>query len=106
PPSAATPAPPEHLPATFTPKGAVLGAPAEASNVTLQALRPGAVILRGADGKVYFARQLAAGDAYRAPAVAGLTVDVSDPTAFQVFVGGQSKGVLPLPQTPLSRLTN
>jgi cytoskeleton protein RodZ len=95
------------LPPVFTPKGAVHGAPAETSSVTLQAVKGGSVIIRGPDGQVYFARQLSAGEAYRAPAgVAGLTVDVSDPAAFQVFVAGQSRGLLPQAQTPLSRIAN
>lgn len=93
------------LPATFTPEGRVYysgaGLP---SRVTLQALKPAALIIRGADGSVYFARQLAAGDAYRVPEAPGLTVDVSDPYAFQVFAAGQSKGVLPAAQVAASRL--
>ena len=70
----------------------------------MQALKPAALIIRGADGSVYFARQLAPGEAYRAPQVAGLTIDVSEPQDFQVFVGGQSTGVLPAAQVLVSRL--
>lgn len=108
-PSATTAATAVHaqpLPASFTPNGEVHGAAANASAVTLQAVRRGSVIIRGTDGKVYFARQLAAGEAYRAPNISGLIVDVSDPTAFQVFVGGQSRGLLPQAQTPLSKISN
>lgn len=104
--SAATAVHAQPLPAVFTPKGPVHGAAAGASVVTLQAVRGGSVIIRGADGKVYFARQLSAGEAYRAPAISGLTVDVSDPAAFQVFVAGQSRGLLPQAQTPLSKISN
>jgi cytoskeletal protein RodZ len=104
--SAATAVHAQPLPVAFAPKGAVHGAAAGASAVTLQAVRSGSVIIRGADGKVYFARQLAAGEAYRAPNISGLTVDVSDPAAFQVFVGGQSRGLLPQAQTPLSKISN
>lgn len=97
--------PPELLPPTFAPKGAVYGAPAsQPSAVTVQALKSAALIVRGADGSVYFARQLKAGEAYRAPQLSGLAFEVSTPTAFQVFVGGQSKGVLPAPQTSVSGL--
>lgn len=95
--------PTESLPATFTAQGAVYGGPAETSPVVLQARKPASIIVRGADGTVYFARQLAAGESYRAPALAGLTVDVSEPEAFQVFVGGQTKGLLPAAQTPIGK---
>lgn len=91
---------------TFTPKGKVYdgGNPSVGSTVTLQALKGAGLIIRGADGSVYFARQLAAGEAYRVPQVAGLTIDVSEPYDFQVFVGGQSKGVLPARQVLASKL--
>lgn len=90
---------------TFTPQGQVYGVAAEESVVTLQALKGASLIVRGVDGSVYFARQLAAGEAYRAPALKGLVADVSDPTAFQVFVGGQTRGLLPAAQTALGKLT-
>ncbi|MFN3513255.1 MAG: helix-turn-helix domain-containing protein [Phenylobacterium sp.] len=101
---APTPDAAQELPAAFTPSGAVYGAAAEISVVTLQARKPGSLIVRGADGSVYFARQLSAGEAYRAPALKGLSFEVSDPHAFQVFVGGQSKGLLPAVQTPVAKL--
>jgi hypothetical protein len=40
--------------------------------VTLQAIKSASLIVRGADGSVYFARQLRAGEAYRAPQLGGL----------------------------------
>jgi len=52
----------------------------------------------------WFARQFAAGEAYRAPQVAGLTANVSQPANFQVFLNGQSKGVLPGVQVSLNKL--
>lgn len=88
----------------FTAKGAVYGAPADPSAIILQAKRAALVVIHGADGAVYFARQLAAGEAYRAPPGKGLTVDVSDPQAFDVFVAGAFKGPLPAAQVPLSKL--
>jgi transcriptional regulator with XRE-family HTH domain len=99
-----TPAVVEALPPAFVPGGAVYGAAPDASTITLQARKGASIIVRGPDGSVYFARQLSAGEAYRAPAIKGLTVDVSDPAAFQVFTAGQSKGVLPAAQTPLGKL--
>jgi len=99
------PPPLAQLPPKFTPKGAIYGAQAtEASSVTVQALKSSQLIVRGADGSLYFARQLAAGEAFRAPQVSGLTFNVTDPNAFQVFVGGQSHGVLPATQASVSGL--
>jgi transcriptional regulator with XRE-family HTH domain len=94
------------LPPTFTPKGKVYdsGNPQLGSSVTIQALKGAGLIIRGGDGSVYFARQLASGEAYRVPNVAGLTIDVSTPYDFQVFVGGQSKGLLPARQVLASKL--
>lgn len=98
---------PATLPATFTPKGAVYGATAqEASHITLQALTSSALIVRGADGSVYFARQLTKGEAYRVPLAPGLVADASDPDHFQVFAAGQSKGLLPHARVSLSSLGN
>jgi cytoskeleton protein RodZ len=93
------------LAAQFRPDGRVYGAAADQpSVVTLKALRSGALIIRGVDGSVYFARQLDKGEAYRIPAIAGLVVDVSDPLAFQVFAAGQSRGFLPAAMSSASKL--
>lgn len=93
------------LPATFIPKGAIYGAPAgQPSTVTIQALHSASLLVRGVDGSVYFARELSTGEAYRAPQSGGLTFEVSTPTAFQVFVGGQSKGLMPAAQASVSGL--
>lgn len=90
---------------TFAPKGRVYDSGSQLTSVvTVQALKGGALIVRGADGSVYFARQLAKGEAYRVPQLAGLTLDVSSPHDFQVFVAGQSRGVLPAQQVLASKL--
>ena len=96
--------PDQPLRPTFTPKGAVYGAAPEASVVTVQALKGASLIVRGNGGVVYFARQLAAGEAYRVPNLGGLTIDTTDAAAFQVFVGGQSKGLLPSPTASPAKL--
>ncbi len=89
----------------FVPVGKIYGAQVgQPSAVILQALKGGSLIVRGADGSIYFARQFAPGEAYRAPRLTGLTADVSEPTNFQVYVNGQSKGVLPAAQTSLTKL--
>ncbi|HUO23923.1 MAG TPA: helix-turn-helix domain-containing protein [Caulobacteraceae bacterium] len=94
-------------PAQFVAKGAVFGAPAGQSPVTLQAAKPASLVVRGPDGTVYFARQLAAGESYRAPvAVKGLVVDVSEPQAFYVYLNGAAHGQLAASQTPVEKLAS
>lgn len=100
----ATPVDADPVRAAFNPRGAIYGAEPRQSVVTLQARKPASLIVRGSDGAVYFARQLAAGEAYRAPLVGGLTVDVSDPSAFDVYANGEHKGALQAAQTVVSRL--
>ncbi|WP_394761794.1 helix-turn-helix domain-containing protein [Phenylobacterium sp.] len=89
----------------FAPNGRIYGAAApQPSSVTVQALKPASLIVRGQDGQIYFARQFASGEAYRVPQIAGLTATVSEPASFQVFVAGQSRGVLPAAQVSLGKL--
>src|SRR5215831_100810 len=76
---------PASLSRVFAPNGRIYGAAAgQTSAVTLQALKSASLIVRGADGSIYFARQFAPGEAYRAPWLAGLTAEASEPTNFQV----------------------
>jgi cytoskeleton protein RodZ len=89
----------------FKTKGAVMGAaPAEGSGVILQARKAATLVVRGGDGQVYFARALAAGEAYRAPRTGGLIADVSDPAVFEVYGNGVLTGRLPSNSTALSKL--
>jgi len=94
--------------ARFTPAGAVYGdaarGPAAAGEIVLQAHKSTSLIVRGAGGAVYFARLLAAGEAWRGPALAGLTAEVADPSAMEAFIGGASHGRLLQTQTPLAHL--
>ncbi len=90
--------------AAFNPRGAIYGAAATASQVVLQARKAGALVVRLADGRVLFARQLAAGEAWRAPAGVAATIDVSDPAAFDVYLNGEHGGGLTGVLTPLSQL--
>ena len=102
--AAATVASAPPVQAAFNPRGAIYGASATASQVVLQARKAGALVVRLADGRVLFARQLAAGEAWRAPADVAATIDVSDPTAFDVYLNGEHGGALTGVLTPLSQL--
>jgi cytoskeletal protein RodZ len=100
------PAPPAAK-TVLNPRAAVYGAAASQSALTVQAQKAASLVIRGADGSIYFARELKAGESYRAPAgVAGLTIDVSDPQAFNVIINGQAKGPLAAAQTPIAKLTS
>jgi cytoskeleton protein RodZ len=91
--------------AAFNPRGAVYGATSGSSGVTLQARRASTIVVRDtSEGVVHFARQLAAGEAYRAPRTPGLVVDVPDPQAFDLFLNGERVGYLEQGVTPLAQL--
>jgi hypothetical protein len=103
---AASPAPgpaPDPTGAPFVAGGAVYGAPAAGAHLILQASKPTSLVVRG-EGGILFARQLAAGEAWRAPMTAGLVADVGNPASVQVFVDGLSRGDLSQPRTPLDSL--
>ncbi|MDB5454785.1 MAG: cell division protein FtsQ [Caulobacter sp.] len=90
----------------FQAKGPVHGPPSgEGTGVVLQARKSGWLLVHRPDGSVYFAKLLVPGEAFRVPAVAGLTAEVSDPTAFDVFTRGVLTGRLTSAQTTLAKLT-
>lgn len=91
-------------PQTFSTRAAVYGSVADGPAVVLQARKAASLIVRGAAGEVYFARQLAMGEAYRAPVGRKLQVEVTDPVAFSVYINGQLRGGLTLPQTPIDKV--
>jgi hypothetical protein len=88
----------------FAAKGPVHGAPETQSQIIFQAQRSISLVARDADGKVYFAQQLKGGEAYRAPMLPGLLIDVSSPEAMEVYVGGALAGTLTQPVTPLATI--
>lgn len=88
----------------FNPRGATYGAASTASNVVIQAQRAASIVVRMADGRVLFARQLAAGEAWRAPQGVAATIDVSEPSAFTVYLNGEYEGALSSALTPLAGL--
>jgi cytoskeleton protein RodZ len=92
--------------AALNPRATVYGAAANQAVLTVQALRAASLVIRGADGSIYFARQMSAGESYRAPVgVVGLTIDVSTPQAFNVIMNGQALGPLQAAQTPIAKIT-
>ncbi|WP_339913617.1 helix-turn-helix domain-containing protein [uncultured Brevundimonas sp.] len=88
----------------FNPRGAIYGASATASQVVLQARKAASLVVRMGDGRVLFARQLVAGEAWRAPPGVSATIDTSEPTAFDVYLNGEHGGALQAALTPLSQL--
>jgi transcriptional regulator with XRE-family HTH domain len=91
-------------PAPANPRAAIYGVDPGQSIVRLQARKPASIVVRAPDGRVFFARQLAAGDTYRAPNAGGLVLDVSDPKAFDVYAAGQFKGQMPATQIAIGKL--
>ncbi|WP_292259178.1 helix-turn-helix domain-containing protein [Brevundimonas sp.] len=88
----------------FNPRGAVYGASATASQVVLQARKAASLVVRMADGRVLFARQLAAGEAWRAPIGVSAVIDASEPNAFDIYLNGEHGGALQGVLTPLQQL--
>ncbi|HEY1750912.1 MAG TPA: helix-turn-helix domain-containing protein [Caulobacteraceae bacterium] len=99
PPSAAPAAQASTTP--FVAQGAVYGDAKGASPLIIQARKSISLEVRGPGGVVYFARQLAAGEAYRVPALPNLTAEVSNPASAELFEGGVSEGLFTAPQIPL-----
>lgn len=89
--------------APFVAAGTIYGASSGASGIPFQARNATSLVVRGQNGAVYFARQLSAGQAWRAPALPGLIVDAGNPASIEVFVAGFSRGALTQPLTPVSR---
>ena len=110
--AAARPAIDPNAPPTFTPHGAVYGAPANVSSVVLQARKSVSLVVRAANGNVYFAQQLKPGEAYRPPIMEGLSIEVTDPESVYVYVYGHihaalnpaAKTGLAASVTPLSQI--
>ena len=91
-------------PQTFTSKGQIYGAPANASPLVLQAKKPVLLVVRAASGSVYFAQQLKAGEAYRAPTFGDVSLEVSDASSIWVYLRGKIRPGLPALVTPANAL--
>ena len=99
--NAAVARPAETAAGPFTSQGHIYASAGAASPLIIQARKSISLEVRGPGGVVYFARELAAGEAYRVPALPGLTAEVSNPASAELFEGGISKGVFPTAQLPL-----
>lgn len=97
-------APPTPVRRAFNPRGAVYGAPAAASQVVIQARRPAVLVVRASDDRVLFARQLAEGDAWRAPLNVSAVIDSNVFDRFDVYLNGEYAGPLTAERTPLAGL--
>jgi cytoskeleton protein RodZ len=103
-----TPAPPADLQqppigSGFAASGQVYGVGPEGGSLVFQATRPLTLIIRGGDTAVYFARHLSTGEAYRAPAVHGLTVESDSPYYVRVYGAGGYRSTLTQSLTPLAQ---
>ena len=87
--------------APFSAQGTIYGEAKGASPLIIQARKSISLEVRGPGGVVYFARELAAGEAYRVPALPGLTAEVSNPASAELFENGASKGSFTAAQMPL-----
>ncbi len=88
-------------PTPFVAAGAIYGPATGGSGLIIQAKKSISLEVRGPGGVVYFARQLAPGEAYRVPALPGLTAEVSNPSSAELYESGVSKGTFTQPQMPL-----
>jgi cytoskeleton protein RodZ len=88
-------------PTPFVAQGTIYGPAAGASSLIIQAKKSISLEVRGAAGVVYFAHQLAAGEAYRVPNLPNLTAEVSNPASAELYDGGVSKGPFTAAQMPL-----
>jgi cytoskeleton protein RodZ len=99
--ASASSAAPDAAPTSFVAQGTIYGAATGASSLIIQAKKSISLEVRGPGGVVYFARQLAAGEAYRVPALPNLTAEVSNPDSAELYEGGVSKGPFTAAQMPL-----
>lgn len=102
--AAATQPPAPALPLAQGARSAAHGSGVPAQTVMLKARRSASLVVRTPEGRVLFARHLAAGDSWRSPPVAGLVVEVSEPSAWDVYAYGRFKGQLAGPAASLAQL--
>lgn len=91
-------------PPSFIPHGQIYGAAAADSQVVLQARKSVSLVVRRADGSVFFAQVLKAGEAYRPPMTGALSVDVPAFQDVRVYVAGQLHAPLAAEITAVAKL--
>ncbi|MBI3437424.1 MAG: helix-turn-helix domain-containing protein [Proteobacteria bacterium] len=100
----ARPAAPVEQPATVAPQPAqTASASADAPQrvVEIRALTASWLEARGPDGTVFLSRILNVGDVYRPDPSPGWTLHARDGGAFEVFINGQSAGLLGIAGSPV-----
>lgn len=88
----------------FETRGAIYGVPPSTPSVIIQARKSALLVVRRPDHQVYFAHQLKAGEALRAPTGKGLVLDVTEPLAFYAFGPTGLIGALTAPQSSIEKL--
>ena len=96
--------PPASITAAQGAKAQAFGGGDPALSVMLRARRPASLVVRTPEGRVVFARHLQSGDSWRSPPVPGLVIEVSEPTAWDVYSYGVFKGQLSGPAATLPQL--
>ena len=69
--------------------------------VEIRALTQGWLEARGPDGTVFLSRTLNPGDVYRPDPSPGWTLHARDGGAFEIFINGQSAGLLGVSGSPV-----
>jgi len=77
------------------------GTEVSARVVEIKALTPGWLEARGPDGTVFLSRTLNAGEVYRPDPSPGWTLHARDGGSFEVFINGQSAGLLGVAGMPV-----
>ena len=88
----------------FEARGTIYGAPPSAPGILIQARKSALLVVRRPDKQVFFARQMKAGEALRAPTGHGLILDVTEPAAFYAYGTGGLVGPLVTAQTGIDKL--
>ena len=88
----------------FEARGQIFNQAGNAPAVALQARKSAMIVIRRADGLVFFARQLKAGETLVAPTGRGLSAEVNDPDSFYTILNNSLVGKLTALHQPLDAI--
>ena len=88
----------------FEARGQIFNQAGNAPAVALQARKSAMIVIRRADGLVFFARQLKAGETLVAPTGRGLSAEVNDPDSFYTFLNNSLVGKVTALHQPLDAI--